>query len=54
MEGFTDAGSHVFRARHQIIVFGDGQRDAGDVGFLKRVRPDELAANLSGDADDGR
>ena len=30
----------------------DGQRDAGDVGFLERVRANQLAADLTGDADD--
>ena len=40
--------------RHQIIVLGDRQRDAGDVGFLKRIGAEELAADLAGDADDRR
>ena len=35
-------------------MLGDRQRDAGDVGFLKRVRANQLAADLAGDADDGR
>ena len=38
----------------QIIVLGDGQRDAGDVGFLKGIGADQLAAYLTGDANDGR
>jgi hypothetical protein len=33
-------------------VLGDRQCDAGDVGFLERVRSDEAAADLAGDADD--
>ena len=41
-------------ARHQIIVLGDRQRDAGDVGFLKRIGADQLAAHLAGNADDRR
>ena len=40
--------------RHQVVVLGDRQRDAGDVGFLEGVRADELAAHLAGDADDRR
>ena len=35
-------------------MLGDGQGDAGDVGFLKGVGADQLAADLSGDANDGR
>jgi len=36
------------------IVLGDRQRDAGDVGLLKCVGPDQAAAHLAGDADDRR
>ena len=35
-------------------MLGDGQGDAGDVGFLKGVGADQLAAHLSGNANDGR
>ena len=35
-------------------MFRDGQSDAGDVGFLKRVGTNQLAANLTSDADDRR
>ncbi len=34
-------------------MLGDGQGDAGDVGFLKSVRTDQLAAHLSGNANNG-
>ncbi len=44
----------VLGARHQVVVLGDRQRDAGDVGFLEGVRSDEAAADLPGDADDRR
>ena len=37
---------------HQIVVLGDGQRDARDVGLLKRIGADELASHLTGDAHD--
>ena len=40
--------------RHQIVVLRDGQRHAGDVGLLKRVRPDQLASNLTGNTNDRR
>ncbi len=36
----------------EVIVLGDGKRDAGNVGFLKSVGADQLAAYLSGDAND--
>ena len=54
VKSFADGLRHFAGVRHQIIVLGDGERDAGDVGFLKRVGPDQLAADLSGDADDRR
>ena len=41
-------------AGDQIVVLGDRQRDAGDVGLLERVGADQLAADLTGDADDRR
>ena len=53
-ERLAHARRHVGGARHEIVVLGDRQRDAGDVGFLKRVGSDQLAADLTGDADDRR
>ena len=53
-ERLADARRHVGRARHQVVVLGDRQRDAGDVGFLKGVRSDEPAADLPRDAHDRR
>ena len=44
----------VVRARDEVVVLRNRQRDAGDVGFLKRVGSDQLAADLTGDADDRR
>ena len=35
------ARRHVAGARDEVVVLGDRQRDAGDVGLLKRVGPDE-------------
>ncbi len=34
-------------------MLGDGQGDAGDVDFLKRVAPEDFAADLARDGDDG-
>ena len=48
------AGATSAALRHQIVVLGDRQRDAGDVGLLKGVGADQLAAHLAGDADDRR
>jgi hypothetical protein len=51
-ERFANRRRHVGGARHQEIVLGDRQRDAGDVGLLKGVGADDRAAHLSRDADD--
>ena len=40
--------------RHQVIVLGDGESDTRDVSFLESVGTDQLAADLAGDANDGR
>ena len=37
MERLADRRRDVLGARHQVVVLGDRQRDAGDVGFLERV-----------------
>ena len=37
----------VVGARHQVVVLGDGQRDARDVGLLEGVGANQLAADLS-------
>ena len=52
VERFANRRGHFIGAGHQIVVLGDGQGDAGDVGFLKGVGAQQLAAHLSGDADD--
>ena len=54
LEGLAEGRRDVVRARHQVVVLRDRQGHAGDVGFLKRVRADQLAAHLAGDADDRR
>jgi hypothetical protein len=54
VERFAHRSGDIAGVRHQVVVFGDGQSDAGDVGFLKGVGADQLAAHLAGDADDGR
>ena len=35
---------------HQVVVLGDRNRAAGDVGFLERIAADELRRDLPGDA----
>ena len=54
LERFAEGRRDVVGARHQIVVLGNRQRDAGDVRFLERIGADKLAAHLAGDADDGR
>ncbi len=54
VERFANGARDFVRARDQVIVLGDRQGDAGDVGFLEGVVADELAAYLPGDAHDGR
>ena len=54
IERFADRSRHFIGVRHQIVVLRDGQRDAGDVGFLKGVGADQLAADLPRDAHDWR
>jgi hypothetical protein len=39
--------------RYQIIVLGNGQSNACDVGFLKGIGADQFAAHLTGDANNG-
>ena len=36
-ERFANGRRHVARARDQVVVLGDRQRDAGDVGLLEGV-----------------
>ena len=43
----------IFGAVDEEVVLGDGQRDAGDVDFLKGVGAEHFAGDLAGDADDG-
>ena len=54
MEGLAHGGGDVLGVGQQVVVLGDGQRDARDVAFLEGVGADQLAAHLPGDADDGR
>ena len=39
----------IVGAGDEVVVLGDRQRDAGDVGLLKRVLPQNSARDLSGD-----
>ena len=51
---FADRLRNLIGMRDQIVVLGDGQRDARNVRLLKRVGTDELAAHLAGNTNDGR
>ena len=53
-EGFANGARDVFGARDDHVVLGDRHGDAGDVDFLEGVGAEQLAADLAGDADDGR
>jgi hypothetical protein len=37
---------------HQVVVFGDRHRDAGDIRFLERVVPKEAGRHLAGERHD--
>src|SRR6266849_1806602 len=54
IKGFADGTRDLAGMGHEIVVLGDGKRDAGDVRFLKSVGADQLATDLSRDAHDGR
>ncbi len=54
MKSLAKARGDILGPGDQIIVLGDGQGDAGDVGFLEGVGADHRAAHLARDADDGR
>ena len=49
VERLGDDAGDVVAVAHQEVVLGDRHRDAGDVGFLERVRADQGPADLAGD-----
>ena len=49
VERLADGSSDLICAGDEIVVFGDGQRDARHIGFLKRVTADEMRRHLPGD-----
>ena len=51
MERLGDRLRHFGGALHEEVVFGDRQRDAGDVRFLEGVGPDHRPPHLPGDRD---
>src|ERR1700733_325818 len=53
LQGFADGGGDVFGAGDEEVVLGGGQGDAGDVDLLKRVAPEDFAADLAGDRHNG-
>ena len=44
----------VVHVGHQVVVLRDRKGDAGDIGLLESVGADQRAADLAGDAQDGR
>ncbi len=54
IKSFAQHARQLIGVGDEVIVLGDGQGDAGNVGFLKGVGADQLAAHLPGDANDGR
>ena len=47
----ADGRRDLFGAGDEVVVLGDGQRDAGDVHLLKGIGAQHLARDLAGDAD---
>ena len=48
VERLFDCAGDFGCVHHQVVVLGDGQGDAGDVGLLEGVRPDGGAPDLAG------
>jgi len=46
-EGFANGAGDVFGVGDHDVVLGDRHRDPGDVDFLKRVRAEDFAADLT-------
>ena len=53
VEGLFDGLGDFAGAHQEVVVLGDREGDAGDVGFLEAVAPDQVACDVAGDHDDG-
>ncbi len=53
-KGLADGARNVLGFCDYHVVLGDGHGDAGDIDFLKCVGAQNFAADLAGNADDGR
>ena len=53
-KGFTEGARNVLRFRDHHVVLGDGHGNARDVDLLKRVRAQDLTADLAGNTHDRR
>ena len=53
VKGFLDRFGQVADIHHQVIVLGDGDGDAGDVGLLEGVAADHCPRHLAGDRHHG-
>ena len=54
IERLVNGRRNIGSLADQIVVLRHGKGHPGDVGFLKRVGPDQLAADLTRNTDDGR
>ena len=46
-EGFAKDRGDILRAGDDVVVLGDGQRNAGDVDFLEGIGAEELGGYLA-------
>ena len=53
VERLFQRGRQFLHVLDQVVVLRDGQRDAGDVRLLERIRADERRGDLPGDRDEG-
>ena len=50
-KGLVNNARDVFNLLHQVVVLGTGAGDAGGIGFLEGVLPDQMGRHLPGQAD---
>ena len=51
-KGLVNNAGDVFNLLHQIVVLGTGAGDAGGIGFLEGILPDQMGRHLPGQTDD--
>ena len=50
LEGLANGGGKVLDLAHEVVVLGDGQRDARDVDLLEAVSTDERVGHVAGNS----